>query len=117
MTCIHLKDLRFFANHGVYAPEWDMGGQFEICLDVWYQETESIATVSDTINYETLYKIVETFMLQREDLLEVLAHKIITTVKEVFPQTHEISIRILKLRAPIAGIDGSVGVTLKRQFS
>ncbi|MFN4284512.1 MAG: dihydroneopterin aldolase [Lacibacter sp.] len=117
MTCVHLKDLRFFSRHGVYAPEWEMGGPFEVSLDVWYDEANGVATLADTINYEALYKIVEQHMLQREALLEVLAAKIMQAVKDAFPQTCEICIRILKLRAPIAGIDGTVGITLKRQFS
>lgn len=117
MTCIHLKDIRFFAHHGVHAPEWDMGGYFDVCMDVWYREVDHIAAIEDTINYEDLYKIVETFMLQRQMLLEVVAQNIIQAIKKRFPQTTEISIRILKLRAPIAGLEGSVGVTLQQQFT
>jgi 7,8-dihydroneopterin aldolase/epimerase/oxygenase len=113
LLTIELKQLRFFAYHGLYKEEQKIGNDFEVDLLVSYNTSEMVTDISDTINYVTLYEIVKEEMKKTTELLETLVMTITGRIREKFPQAVSIDISIYKLTPPIAKFPGKVGAKYK----
>ena len=116
MLTIHLHNLRFHSFHGLYAEEKKTGNEFEVNLDVSYKEKKKIHTLADTINYESLFQIVQTCMGEPADLLEEAGLKIIQQVHKQFPVAVYVHVSIFKLHAPIGQLQGKTGISLSKKF-
>lgn len=116
MITVQLRDLRFYANHGVHPQEKITGGDFLVNLSVHYKEVSNRHTLDSTIDYAVLYDITKECMHLATALLENVAENICEKVKSVFPQVCMIEIEIVKIRPPITGINGSTAITLHRSY-
>lgn len=117
MITVHLSQLRFFAYHGVYPAEALTGNDFEIDVDVAYDETGmDLKDIDSMINYEKLFAIVHDRMQINTPLLETIAEDIIASVRELYAYVSSVTITIMKLNAPISKLRGRVGVTLSKTF-
>ena len=117
MITVELKQLRFFAHHGLYPEERKTGNEFEVNLSVSYPTNQgTITDINETINYATLYELVRDDMNRPSGLLETAAMKIAATIKTVFPQTKRISITISKVHPPIAKFSGQVAVKFEKEY-
>lgn len=114
MGIISLEGLEFFANHGFYEEEQKIGNKYSV--DILIQTDFSKAANSDklqeTVNYETLYQIVQQEMLKRTRLLEHIAKKIIDRVYEQFPKIDFVEVSVSKYNPPLGGICHRAKVTL-----
>ena len=114
---IELKELQFFAHHGLYPEERITGNEFKVDLSVVYEPLkETITHLDETINYATLFELVRDEMNRPEGLLETVVMKIAANIKTVFPQVKRINIAITKLHPPIATFAGSVGVNFQKEY-
>ncbi|MCX8020522.1 MAG: dihydroneopterin aldolase [Chitinophagaceae bacterium] len=116
MIQIQLKHLRFFAFHGIYPEEKTAGGDFEVNASVFFRETQTIASLEQTMNYEMLFEIIRDAMQTPKELLETVAMDIIEKIKSRFPQVQKISIEIIKLNPPITHFNGQVSVTVSKEY-
>lgn len=117
MLTVHLEKSVFFAHHGLHDGENDTGNNFEVTLNVSYEEGRlHLNSLTGIISYEDLFHIVKKRMASPTPLLEELADSILRTIKHQFPMVKEISISIYKLTAPIEGLQGKVGITLQKKF-
>jgi 7,8-dihydroneopterin aldolase/epimerase/oxygenase len=113
MVTIHLHDLQFFAYHGVYQAEAAIAAPYEVQLDVDYDEASfAVTDLAPTVNYVTLYNVVQQQMAIPTSLLETVAARIIQEIIRSYPFVKKITISIFKLQPPIARFIGKVGVTL-----
>jgi dihydroneopterin aldolase len=96
-----LQNLEFYAYHGLYEAEKRIGAYFYVTIEVesTVKEGISITEIDQTINYETLYRIISNEMQHREDLLETIAQKIITQIRKHFGNISAIRIQIEKPKA------------------
>ena len=99
MGLIALEGMQFYANHGVYEEEQLSGTNYIVDL---YIETSYDAAVAEddlagTINYETVYLIVETEMRKQTQLIETLLSRIIDRMKHQFSSIQELKVRVRKL--------------------
>ncbi|HEY8387902.1 MAG TPA: dihydroneopterin aldolase [Parasegetibacter sp.] len=109
---IHLNQLRFHAFHGLYEAEKLLGNEFEVSVDVKYEAEPGIqTTINNTIDYVTLYQKVKEHMERPGDLLETVAQELAEEILKEFSIARYIRVRINKLTLPVAGIEGSAGVT------
>jgi dihydroneopterin aldolase len=114
---IELKQARFFAYHGLDEDEKKKGNDFEVSLSVTFSPSlHVIAEISSTINYVDLFEITREEMARPRDLLETLAMEIIEVVHSRFPAILHAEISITKLRPPIEGLVGTVGVTYSKDW-
>ena len=114
---IELKNLRFFAEHGMYEEERKVGNDFEVDITLQCRAPKkTITSIDQTINYVEVYRIVQEEFAQRKYLLETCAMLIADRVKEQFPETATLTISIRKLNPPITNFSGSVGITYSRSF-
>ena len=114
---IELKNLRFFAEHGMYQEEMKVGNEFEVDIAIACKSPKKkITSIGQTVNYVEIYRILQEEFAQRRFLLETLAMDIADKVQEQFPELEKISICIRKLNPPITNFSGSVAVTYTRAF-
>ena len=116
MYTIHLHHLEFFAFHGLFEEERILGNKFVVNVDVDFVHTQTITSISETIDYTAIYDIIKNRMLVPKDLIEIVAEDIISDVHQQFPQVKKIKISIHKSNPPVISFKGNVGVSLQKNF-
>lgn len=114
---VHLKNIRLFGRHGVYAAEQQTGGLFELDIQCRFAKEGVITQLNDTVNYEAVYHLVQKKFEQPYALLETLAGELAADVYAAYPFLTEITITILKLNPPIESFSGITGVSYTKQYS
>ena len=112
---IHLKDLRFYAFHGVLPQEKSVGAYFilNICVKVDVERAALTDELSDTVSYADIYQIAKEEMQVTSKLLEHVAGRICKRLYQEFSSVEAIDITIEKENAPIGtGAQGLAGITL-----
>lgn len=112
---IHLRELRFYAFHGVLPQEKRVGAYFIISLKV-KMDVETAATtdeLQDTLSYADLFQIVKEEMMIPSQLLEHVAGRICQHIYQAHSCAQAIEITIEKENAPVGtGAQGLAGITL-----
>ena len=115
---IEFDDLRFSANHGLYAEETVAGGDYMMDMKVWYEtETIPVKDFKKTVDYVNVYEIVHGFMQNPTPLLETIVTQIAVTILQQYRQVTMVYVRLYKMHPPITQFRGKVGVsfTCKRE--
>ena len=109
-----MKEVRFYAYHGVMPQERKVGGDFTVSLRVGVDLNRPVASddVADTLNYATLYEVVKREMAIPSQLLEHVAGRIGQSVFETFPQVLSIDLTLMKLNPPMGADSEGAGVEL-----
>lgn len=112
---IGLEDVRVFAPHGFYEEEHRMGNEFSV--DVEVEANILGAAQSDelgaTVNYATIYYLVQSEMKKPAQLLEALAYRIASRVQRQFEGVKAVRVRLRKLHPPLGGRVGAAFVDVK----
>ena len=116
MGTIRLKNMVFYGYHGTAEEEKELGGRFEVDLDLKTKLHKAIETdnIEDTINYVEIYQLVKRIVTEnRFHLIEALAGKI---VQEIFSnyELDEVTIRLRKPNVPLHGVLDTVEVEITR---
>jgi dihydroneopterin aldolase len=112
---IHLKDLRFYAFHGVLPQEKSVGAYFilNICVKVDVERAALTDELSDTVSYADIYQIAKEEMQGTSKLLAHVAGRICKRLYQEFSSVEAVDITIEKENAPIGtGAQGLAGITL-----
>lgn len=118
MLKISLHHLKFHAFHGLYKEERSTGNDFEVNLDVYFNESvETITRLPETINYASLYQLVKDRMNIPEPLLETVAMHIAHQVKKRFPEVCEINISVSKINPPLLNFQGETTVAYSKRYT
>lgn len=115
MECsVKLEGLRFYAYHGVMEQERNVGNDFEVSVEVWYPFEQALESdnLEDTLNYATLYGIVEREMAEPSKLLEHVAGRIINAIKREIPAVNAGVVSVTKLHPPFKCDMPSGGATV-----
>lgn len=119
MATIRIEGMDFFAYHGCFTEESIIGTRFEVDLTIQADTVQ--AEVSDnlhhTVNYLTLFETVKMEMEVRSNLLENVAHRIISSVRKRFPVISFVEVKVSKLNPPLGGKIDRVSVTLNSSIS
>lgn len=112
---ISLKDVIFYAYHGVYEEEQKIGNEFRVNLSVSIPYVEGIETddLSLTVSYADLYNLIKEEMDKPRKLLETVAVETAKRLMTEFKSVTGGNISIEKVHPPIPGMLGSAEVTLK----
>ena len=104
-TYIELKNMRFYAYHGVLPAETIIGNDFAVNLKLKADFSAACESddVRDTVNYAEVYDIVQSEMKVPSKLLEHVAGRIFSKLKEVFPDAEIVELRVAKKRPPVNG--------------
>lgn len=119
MGIIKLKNIRTFSYHGCLIEEGKIGSDYTVNLEVKTDLRKSSTTddLNDTVDYVLLNSIVVEEMAIRSDLLEHVAHRIITRIFEEIPEVSRIIVAVSKLNPPIGGDVEAVTIEMEEYRS
>ena len=108
-TSVTLKELRFFAYHGVLSSEQKIGNDYLVTLKLSFSASKAITSdeVADTVNYAEVYKVVKREMDIPSKLLEHVTGRILNALGKAFPLLNAAECTVTKLVPPIPGIQSS----------
>lgn len=113
---IRIKGASFYAYHGVFPEEQNVGGKFEADIDIYTDFSSAIASdkLNQTIDYEKVYKLLSNLAISKKFyLLEVLANQIVNEIYKNFDgNIQKIAVRVRKNNPPIGGVVDSVEVEM-----
>lgn len=119
MGKIRLHNMIFYAHHGYYQAERELGQKFQVDLEMECNFEKTIASDSlhDAVNYEAVYhRVHRIFNSYKFTLLETLADRIAREVLTNFPVL-SVVIRVRKPQVPLNGFLDYVEIELMRQKS
>lgn len=113
---ITLEDMEFKAYHGCYDLEKVVGNRFlvSVSMDAELDTAAEEDDVNKTVNYLSVFAVVEEQMKQKSDILENVALRIIDALYNSFYQLVKVSVTVSKLAPPLGGKIKKVSVTLTR---
>ena len=111
---IVLKDVHFYAYHGVLEQEKKVGGEYVLNLRCRVNMAKAIAAdkISGTVNYADVYEIVNREMHTHSDLVEHVAGRIGESIFMAYPQITDIEIELIKVNPPMGADCNGAGVQL-----
>jgi dihydroneopterin aldolase len=118
MSKIYLEDVRIYAYHGVLPEENIIGTHYilnvELHTDLW-KAAES-DDLNDTISYADINDILHKEMKIKSQLLEHVAGRMISKIRDSFPQIDYIKLKITKTAPPMEGEMKGASIELEKSF-
>lgn len=112
MIDINLHNVKFYAFHGIFPEEKNIGGEYIVDISVTLEEIVNIITrLQESVNYTELFNIAKEHMSIPTPLIETVAMQIGQSIHVKYPNLKQIIISIKKLNPPIINFQGSVGVS------
>ena len=114
MAIIGLEGMSFNGPHGFYPEEALTGNNFliDIYISVNIQKAAMQDDLSQTVNYETVYLMVQSEMKKSTQLIETLAGRIVTRIDDFYEYINGIRLVIRKLNPPLGGQVGAAYIEL-----
>jgi len=115
MGKILLQGLKFYAYHGHYEEEQEMGNEFEVdvVLETDLSTPAASDNLKDTIDYGIIYQLIEREMQCPSRLLENIAQRIIAVVQGEYAGIEQIEVKVTKFNPPIGGACRASAVILR----
>ncbi|MGD9486932.1 MAG: dihydroneopterin aldolase [Calditrichaceae bacterium] len=117
MDIIRLKNMTFYAHHGYYEAERELGQKFEVDIEVEcdLEPASSDDDLKKTIDYRAIYQIAkEAFENYKFKLIETVAEKIAGKIL-LLPGIHTVLIRVRKPHVPMNGLLDYVEIEIFRK--
>lgn len=111
---ILIDNMEFFAFHGFYPEEQKIGCKYTVSLKLITDLSCAGASdnLSNTINYEEVYKLVESEMNINSKLIEHVASRIIKSLKQQYNILKHVDLYLYKYNPPFGGQVERVGIHL-----
>lgn len=113
---VSLRNMQFYAYHGVFGAERELGQRFEVDVDLYVDATEAAATddLGKAVNYVEVYGVVRAVVEgQPLNLIEAVAGTIAKDVLDRFP-VERVTVRVRKPSVAIGGVLDGTEVELTR---
>ena len=116
---IELRNLTFYAYHGVLPEERSQGNTFvvDLTLDADVRRAVYTDALSDTINYAEVYEVVAREMAIPSQLLEHVCGRIAVALLDSFVALQRVRVCVAKKNPPIEGAgtcESAVALSLAR---
>lgn len=114
---IALRQMEFYAYHGLYEHEQQAGNTFLVDAEVQARNLSPESDqIGETVNYEDLYAAVQQVMEQPKHLLETLCHQILEAVEAHQWPLLSSKVVIWKKNPPLQGPVAWSEVQLERTY-
>lgn len=115
MALIEIEGMEFYSFHGHFDVEKIAGNRFLVNLSIETGFLKAIQTdkLEDTLDYQKVYQIVKNEMSKPSDLLEHVAQRIITQIKNEFQQAIKVKVKVSKMNPPMGGQIEKVSLSLE----
>ncbi len=116
---LRLRNMRFYAHHGVVPEENTLGQWFAVDLEIHMDLGPAGRSddVGQTLDYPRLYRLVEAVVTQRRyKLVEALAEQIAQAVGQAFAPI-DVTVRVRKPHPPLAAQFDGLEVEIRRQYA
>ncbi|HHJ52720.1 MAG TPA: dihydroneopterin aldolase [Caldithrix abyssi] len=116
MDVIRLKNVTFYAHHGYYEAERELGQKFEMDIEVHcdLQHAAQDDDLKETIDYRKIYDIAKkTFENYKFKLIETVAERIAAQILQL-PGINNVTIKVRKPHVPVKGLLDYVEVEIHR---
>ena len=115
IATIGLQDVRIHAPHGFFEEEHLMGNEFSVDVEV---EASIGGAASDddlgqTVNYATIYYLLQAEMKKPTQLLEALAYRMGERILRQFDNAQSVKLKLRKLHPPLGGKVGAAFVEIQ----
>ncbi len=115
---LRLRNMHFFAYHGLFPQEGELGQRFEVDLDLHrdFSAAGQSDQVEDTVDYQRIYLLIEEVVTRRRfKLVEALAEHIAQAVGQALAPIR-LTVRVRKPHPPVAAHFDGVEVELQRTY-
>ena len=117
---IRIKNASFYAYHGVASDEQNLGGKFEVDVDIYADLSPAgkSDSLKQTVDYEKVYGAIGKVVTSKKYfLLEAVANTIAKGLLTEFPPIESVVVRVRKPHPPVKGVIDyvEVEVSLARQ--
>ena len=105
MAKLILENMEFYAFHGHYAEERQIGGRYRVDVEIETDISPAAASdaLSDAVDYSRVYGIVKQEMSVPSHLMEHLAGRIAATIKKQLSIGGPVTVSVSKLNPPVGG--------------
>lgn len=105
MGVIKVENIRLFAHHGCLKEETKIGSEYRVDLEVEANLRTSAETdsLSDTVDYVFLNKVIREEMFKPTHLLETVAKRILDRVFTEDKLVEKATVSVSKINPPIGG--------------
>lgn len=114
---LFLRAMPFYARHGLYPAERELGQRFVVDVDCWL-DTRPAAWADDaelTVSYQHIYDHVAAVVGDDPvNLIETLAERIATRLLDHFEAVEQVRVVVHKPGAPVTGVFADVGIEIIR---
>ncbi len=115
---IRIKNAVFYAYHGAVDDEQNLGGKFEVDVDMYCDLSAAVESDSlrKTLDYEKVYGLIQRIVLAKKyRLLEALGGTIARGLIEAFADLESVTVKIRKPHPPVKGVVDYVEVEVSHQ--
>lgn len=116
MGLIAIEGMHFYAHHGFYQEEQVIGGNYRV--DVYLTADVAAAASEDnldkTIDYEQVYQLTKSIMMEKSKLIEHVAQRIMDQVLLQLPAVQQVEVCVSKINPPVKGTVDRVFVKLTK---
>ena len=112
---IRLRQMEFYAQHGVLPQERVVGGRYmvDVALDVRLDEAALLHDcLEGTVNYAEVYEVVREEMDVPSMLLEQVAMRILKALMKNFSLVERASVNVCKVNPPMGAVCQGASVEL-----
>lgn len=115
MNIIKVHGIRAYSYHGCMPEEERIGGYYEVDVDLWcdFKYAAVHDSLTETIDYVAVNKIVEHEMAKPSKLIETVAYRIVESCKDKFSILQKVRVEIRKINPPINGDVNFVAVVIE----
>lgn len=117
MDSIHLKGMRFYGYHGVFAEETRLGQHFVVSTALYLDVSEAGKRddLTLTVNYAHVYERIKAIVQEERFLLiEALAERIASVLLDTYTIVKQISVEVVKPNPPFEAYFEGVSVQITR---
>lgn len=112
---IFVNGIKCYAFHGCLPEEGRIGGNYKVDIEIGtnFSKAAEHDTLTDTIDYVDVNRIVVEEMAIRSKLIEHVGQRILTRIKTELKGIEALKVKITKICPPINGDVDSVAIIIE----